>query len=441
MKFISNILIRTSARRSILMGFLSLMLLINFVNTSFAKEIADSRLSDIALVGTFYKQVGDSMFWFSEGKNAGGLRRQLIASLAACEAQGLDPQQYRIEELKNLNTGSSTTTTQRDADHLFTDVALEYMKDLVKGNLSSNFVSYDELSSKALPKDKQLLVDLLAGCADSASLEKTLNSLEPATAEYQLLKTALSNTLNTDTARQLKTALNAYRWIHHFQFAKCIVVNIPSARLYYYEGDSLKLEMKVVLGKPATPTPKFAAHCNEVILYPYWNVPHSIAVNEFLPMCKKGYGVLKLMNIQVLNSKGQVVNPATINWSAYNKKNFPFRFRQSTGCDNALGVIKLNLTSPYSVYLHDTNMKFAFKLNKRFQSHGCIRIEKPVELCRFLLDGVFDQTLVDACVKDQKPVTKKLSGPVPIFVIYATADSRGQSLKYYPDIYKLNRKP
>ena len=116
-----------------------------------------------------------------------------------------------------------------------------------------------------------------------------LNSLEPNDKEYLLLKTELQSksSLTFLQKQQLTISLNFYRWIHHFNFEKYIVVNIASATLRYYEYDSMKLRMKVVVGKPSTKTPRFAAHCNQVILYPYWNVPASIALKELLPRFKR----------------------------------------------------------------------------------------------------------------------------------------------------------
>lgn len=423
---------------------LLLVVFMCFLCPSFAKNNSDPIVSDPVLVSAFYKEIGSNRFWFPENDN-GMLRRQLVSLLTNCDIQGLDPKHYSIEALQSHMMDNDTVgARQMLAEHLYTDVAIRYLKDLLSGNIYADMTPYDELSSKAKQQDENLIINLLAGCLDSSLLAKRSESLEPATEKYSLLKAALQEALprnNSDTVRQLKIALNTYRWINHFHSGKCIVVNIASTQLRYYERDSLVLEMKVVVGKPSTPTPRFAAHCNQIILYPYWNVPYSIAVNELLPLCKKGPGVLNFMNMQVLDSKGNVMNPEHINWKAYSRKNFPFRFRQSTGCDNALGVVKLNLTSPYSVYLHDTNMKFAFKSNKRYMSHGCIRIEKPMELCRYLLGDMFNQQFVEACIRNQKPVIKPLSEPVPVFVIYVRADTEEGQVKLYPDIYHLTPKP
>jgi murein L,D-transpeptidase YcbB/YkuD len=219
---------------------------------------------------------------------------------------------------------------------------------------------------------------------------------------------------------------------------KFIVINIPSATLLYYEYDTLKLKMKVVLGKPSTRTPRFAAYCDQIILYPYWNVPRKIAVNELLPLFKKSPALLDAMNMQVVDNKGKILDPRKLTWSAFNKVNFPYGFRQSTGCDNALGVIKFNLTSPFDVYLHDTNLKSAFQSSSRYYSHGCIRLEKPIELGNYLLHDRLGPAFLKSCLKDQKPVTLKLAKSIPVFVIYGTAGLDEMShVIYYKDVYLL----
>jgi murein L,D-transpeptidase YcbB/YkuD len=144
------------------------------------------------------------------------------------------------------------------------------------------------------------------------------------------------------------------------------------------------------------------------------------------------------MNMQVIDRNGTVLDHHKMNWKNYSSKNFPYRFRQSTGCDNSLGVIKFNITDPYSVYLHDTNNKIAFFSGYRYYSHGCIRVEQPIELANVLLTGRADTSFLNACYKQQVPVPVDLLKPVPVFVIYSTAatDASGK-IKYYKDIYGL----
>jgi murein L,D-transpeptidase YcbB/YkuD len=208
--------------------------------------------------------------------------------------------------------------------------------------------------------------------------------------------------------------------------------------LRYYEEDSMVLFMKTVLGKTATPTPRFAAYFNEVILYPYWYPPASIIFNELLPKIKKNPSIIDSWNMQVVDKNGKVLNYHTLNWSSFHAGNFPYILRQSTGCDNSLGIIKFNINSPYGVYLHDTNNKTAFLSGLRFYSHGCIRIEEPIKLGNHILHEKLDTAFLQSCFKEQKPIPVLLDNPVPVFVVYmmAEADPAGK-IRYYRDIYNL----
>ena len=187
--------------------------------------------------------------------------------------------------------------------------------------------------------------------------------LEPADAAYASLKKELyrqKERNKKDSVASLLLSMNYYRWIHHFKFDRFIVVNLAAARLQYYEDDSLLLQMKTVLGKSSTPTPRFAAWCDQVILYPYWYVPKSIIFNEYMPILKKNPSWLDAHNMQVVDASGKVLDHHGLDWSSFHSGYFPYSIRQSTGCDNALGVIKFNINTPYGVYLHDTNNKTAF---------------------------------------------------------------------------------
>jgi murein L,D-transpeptidase YcbB/YkuD len=277
----------------------------------------------------------------------------------------------------------------------------------------------------------------------SSDLDSVIRSLEPPDNYYHVLKSELAIQIalnNDDKIRQLNTSMNLHRWIQHFKLDKYIVINAGSATLRYYEHNTECLFSKVIVGKPSTRTPRFAAYCNEAIFYPYWNVPRSIAVKELLPHFKRSLAAIDEMNMEVIDKSGKVINPRSINWAQYNRSNFPYSFRQQTGCDNSLGVIKFNLSDPFDVYLHDTNAKKLFESKYRYYSHGCIRIEKAIELGNMLLSNKIDDNYLISCLKDQKPVPVQLDKPVPVFVIYATAEVDDQgAVQYNKDVYHLFR--
>ena len=393
-----------------------------------------------ALVARFYNLNRGQLYWFKNDMTSRLLREALQKNIDSAVLSGLDPLVYHRQKISLLSAPAFTDTAGwMAADKLFTDAAIAFCKDLYQGR--GSMVSYDELSKKYADADNEMLLNGMLEIKTAEELTAFFTSLEPLTKEYLLLKAAYQQQLYAKAfvlTKQLSASLNSLRWICHFKFSRYIVVTIPPATLKYYQADTVALRMKVVVGKTSTKTPRFAAYCDKLILYPYWNVPASIAINELLPKVKRNPAVLDAMNMQVVNSAGKEIAPAAINWHQYNGSNFPYRFRQSTGCDNSLGVIKFNITDPYSVYLHDTNNKTAFLSGYRFYSHGCIRVEKPMELGNLLLENKLDTTFLQSCYKSQLPVELNLKNPVPVFVIYVLADAdAADRIKFYKDVYGL----
>jgi len=395
-----------------------------------------------SLVNSFYKMNSNKLFWFNRGENFHLLRIELKNIIDSSAAAGLEKNKYHYTEIQqNLyrSFDETDTTTAMQWDRMFTDAAIAYSKDIYMGTNISSWVSYDEVSKSYVEPGNQYLLNHLIVSITPGQLRNYFRSIEPLDIEYVTMKDELqTQTKNAFRKLQLSTSLNLYRWVHHFHFEKWIIVNIGAATLRYYEQDSLMLRMRAVVGKPSTKTPRFAAHCNQVILYPYWNVPSSIALNEMLPKFKRDPNQVDNLNMQVLNLKGRLIDHHKLNWRSYSKNYFPFQLRQSTGCDNSLGVIKFDLTSPYSVYLHDTNFKTAFMSGWRYYSHGCIRIEEPIELANRILNNKIDNKYLESCLKDQIPVPLILDHPVPVFVVYMTAETdKDNKIQYYKDIYGL----
>ncbi|MDP1763316.1 MAG: L,D-transpeptidase family protein [Sediminibacterium sp.] len=240
--------------------------------------------------------------------------------------------------------------------------------------------------------------------------------------------------------KQLNLSVNYYRWLYSLtQNRAVIVVNIPAAFLKVYRDKEIILAMRMIVGKKSTPTPTLASVVEEVILYPYWHVPYSIATKELLPSIRRNPGYINSGNFQVLNSAGNIVNPYSVNWYALSKDYFPYTIRQSTGCDNSLGLLKLNFINPYGVYLHDTPAKSLFTLSERFFSHGCMRMEKPIELGHLILKNnpiAIDTLEQKGCLRNQSPITVHADEHMPVIVWYNPVglDSNGRVV-FYEDVY------
>lgn len=362
-------------------------------------------------------------------------RRQLLECIDSAAWLGLDSNYYQPGLLRSLEG-----VTDGDADRRFTAAAFDLAADIFRGRGVEKMLSYDGVSPGFASRDEDRLWTVLTS-ADPAHLREMFGGLEPATQEYLVLKAALGRTLGKasgDTIARLSTALNMIRWVHHFHFDRFIVVNIPSATLRFHTGDTVGLQMRIVAGQTSKRTPRFAGWVDGVVLYPYWNIPRHIATHELLPLFKRSPGLAVLMQIQVLDERGRKLDPAMVQWARYSATSFPYTLRQAPGCENALGVLKFNISSPFDVYMHDTNLKHAFGSSWRFLSHGCIRLEKPFALGDLLMDHHLDTVVLNSCLRDQQPVPVSLHPPVPVFVLYNTVLAAPDgSILWFKDIYHL----
>lgn len=165
--------------------------------------------------------------------------------------------------------------------------------------------------------------------------------------------------------------------------------------------------MKVIVGKPRMRTPFLNRMMSYVVKNPRWYVPPSIYANEY---ANKSMGYLK-KNGFAFTSQGTLY--------------------QKPGLDNALGLVKFLFPNPYNVYMHDTPTKPLFAKRVRAFSHGCIRLEKPMELLN-LLGHEYDT---------DKNERIALSEKIPVFVEYHTVwiDEKGIA-QFRNDIYGYERK-
>ncbi len=281
---------------------------------------------------------------------------------------------------------------------------------------------------------------LIESITNPNQIKKVFQNLEPKHPEYHFFKKAIT----TDSLYNiLKDNLNFYRYLNRFNFIKYIVVNIPNAKLKTYNQDQKVLEMNIIVGQKDKQTPRMTTNLDAIVVYPYWIPTRSIAINEILPKVKKNINYLEKNNFDVLDNKKNVVGPDTLKWASFSAKNFPYQFRQGTGCDNSLGLLKFNISNPFSVYMHDTahnkRSMLLFENENRFFSHGCIRLSMPVELANWAFEKpLITEEFMNTCLKDPKSTTIKLNNKIPLFVIYNTSeiDANGDIVTY-KDVYGL----
>ena len=145
-----------------------------------------------------------------------------------------------------------------------------------------------------------------------------------------------------------------------------------------------------MVGKPGNETPIFSERMTHVVLSPYWNIPPTIATDETLPASRAGSRLSSTrQNIEVVRvsgSQADVVDASTLDWEDQGALD-GLRFRQRPGAANALGFVKFMFPNPYDVYVHDTPADALFARLGRAFSHGCVRVEEPVELAQVRAAG------------------------------------------------------
>lgn len=212
--------------------------------------------------------------------------------------------------------------------------------------------------------------------------------------------------------------------------------------LYVFSGGSIELQSRVIVGTPETPTPVLSSTIECIVFYPYWHVPKSISVKEYLPFIQEDTAFLSQHNFDVLDKEGNVIDHDTIDWYQYNSDYFPVILRQREGSENSLGLIKFEFDNPYAVYLHDTNARKLFRKDVRALSHGCIRVELARELAHYLVTGKPGRTsdLVADYLELELRHTINLDAPIPVYIRYFTCEFKDNTLYRYDDIYDADRK-
>ena len=247
--------------------------------------------------------------------------------------------------------------------------------------------------------------------------------------------------------RQIQLNLERYRWLPADFGPRYIYVNIPDYRLYAYDAGKAVLMMRVVVGDEyENATPVFADLMTFVVFRPYWYVPQRILVEEMIPKIRKKRSYLVRHNLEVVDAKREslVLNPRKINWSRVDITRI--RVRQKPGNTNHLGLVKFMFPNQFAVYLHDTPTRKLFRRSNRTGSHGCVWVEKPVELADYVLAGQddWDEKKVGEAMEtahsgsagrsaDGHTVT--LARPVPVYIVYLTAFVRDGVLNFRRDPY------
>jgi murein L,D-transpeptidase YcbB/YkuD len=243
--------------------------------------------------------------------------------------------------------------------------------------------------------------------------------------------------------RQVERNLDRWRALPDELGARHFLVNIPEFHLYAREQGRDVLDMKVVVGTPANRTPVFSDQMETVVFSPYWNIPDSIVVGETAPAIAKDSAYMQRNQIEILRRAGgdvSRVDPNDVNWDDPEELK-QLAFRQRPGAQNALGHVKFLFPNEHNVYLHDTPADSLFAREGRAFSHGCVRVEQPEVLARYVLRDAADWDAEKIRTAMHAGVEKhvKLTAPIPVHLVYFTAmPGPDDRLRFFRDIYGLD---
>ncbi|MBM4388910.1 MAG: L,D-transpeptidase family protein, partial [Deltaproteobacteria bacterium] len=225
----------------------------------------------------------------------------------------------------------------------------------------------------------------------------------------------LLKSINVTAAQRIKSIeLSLQRWrespVKNDQ-PLYVRINIPEFAMELYKDGALAKKHKVVVGTNAwdkdpeqriegriNRTKIFKAEIAQIVFNPKWHVPVRIKKLEL------DYELLAEPDYYDKHKYKVITNPDGTE-SVF----------QESGEQNALGIVKFNFPNPFGIFMHDTNQKDKFKQIIRTFSHGCIRLENPMEIAYFVLENTDGLTKeqVDGIRKSGKETPYDLKAKVP----------------------------
>ncbi|MBF8962422.1 L,D-transpeptidase family protein [Pontibacter sp. FD36] len=258
-----------------------------------------------------------------------------------------------------------------------------------------------------------------------------------------------------DRIQQIMMNMERWRWIPKRLVPKSldqkyIWVNIPEYKMYVYEDPSNSpeaersykktMEMNVIVGKELNSTPIFSDKMEYVVLAPYWNIPNSIVEKEIAPAMARNPSYLEGQNMEVVTKERnpKQISPSSIDWTSVTEKTFPYMVRQRPGPKNALGTMKFLFPNEHAIYLHDTPSGSLFSQTQRGFSHGCVRLQRPMDLAKYVLKDMpeWTESRIEETINGGEETWITLPKKVQVYLVYFTSwvDEDG-NVHFRDDIY------
>jgi len=242
--------------------------------------------------------------------------------------------------------------------------------------------------------------------------------------------------------RQIELNLERWRWLPRDFGPRYVAVNTAAATLTVVDESRVVLASRVVVGDPGHPTPVLEAQIRGLVLNPAWTIPESIVAEDILPELRRNPQYLADHDTVVLDRLDTDPYGLSVDWSGLSARGPLPRLQQRPGPTNPLGRIKFDLPNRFDVYLHDTPATALFAQPVRTRSHGCVRVERAVELATHLLAGqdlgvrgALERALATGATR-WVPMDRAM----PVYLLYWTAFVEEGTLHFRDDVYGRDRR-
>ncbi len=294
-------------------------------------------------------------------------------------------------------------------------------------------------------------------------LTSFLREIQPTDTLYRRMQREyirVRGTADTTRIRQAHINMERARWRYpHPDGGQYIWVNLAAQELTAVDTHrDTTATMRICCGNKTHKTPLLHSAVRWIELNPHWIIPQTIVRKEIVPRHVGDSGYFARNRYHAINkTTKKEVNPALL--SAAQLRSAQYTIRQESGPGNSLGRLIFRFPNKFSVFLHDTNNRGTFRYANRAVSHGCVRVERPLDLALFFLDNptalYTDRIRMSIGLQplssegqsymaehpDAKPLGRiDLPKPVPVWLDYWTLyPSPDGQLQSYDDMYGYDK--
>ncbi len=406
-----------------------------------ASDEEREKMDQAALTEFYAARHGDGL-WVT----ASGLKpetKSLITEIENANAYGLDTSAFKLPKLENGALTATDTDTLADAEIQYSTAALQYARFARGGRIPDPA----EMLTTEFDRRPQWIdpATVIKALADSHEPDAYLRSLHPQQPQFEKLRQLYVTMLPADgnlaklspAAKRLRANMEMWRWMWPDMGDFYVLNNIPEFMQYVYKDGEIIRSAKIVAGEVDKKSTIFSRPLKYVVLRPAWRVPESIMVNELWPSLIRGGGLMRQYGLQLQTKDGRRVDWRQYDWSSTDIRNFIVL--QPPGPKSVLGRVKFSFPSQHTIFMHDTPDKWMFRPAQRTLSHGCLRVQNPMQLAEMVLkeDKGWDAAKIaeldrSGPLNNEVPISKEIPIHLVYFTAWVTDDGK---LKTFNDVY------